>query len=782
LLLTFSYVHSQSLLRGFVLNQQRQPLSGASIQSLSSTDFTYANVNGYFELPTNDLSKIQIQIRYVGYVAFDSLIQLPQDQAILFMLNQSANTLTEISVEDSNLDPLKSKAPNRIAMDASSVEVAPSANMDFNQIIKTLPGVSSNNELSSAYQVRGGNFDENLVYVNDIPIYRPFLANTGRQEGLSFVNPSLVQDIAFYAGGWEAKYGDKLSSSLNISYKEPQELEGNLMASLLGGSVYLGNRMKNDRVSYLIGGRYRDTRYLLNSLEVEGAYFPKFTDIQSLVTFDLTSKQSAQKNKTKLSWLNSYSRNRYLTIPTSQVTEFGSVTTNLRIQTAFQGRETLAYDTYQSGVNLSRVWNEHFATQLIGSVVLTQEQENFEVEGAYRLCDVDNNPNSGSFDECIIVRGVGSQYDYGRNVLDAQLLQLETRNTWLIDEQNLLEFGVGISKTMISDSINEYSFQDSASYVSFTQTIFNELAVDYQNLTSYAQYTYYSTDSTHRFNGGIRANFWTQNTQTYLSPRLSYTYTTKGDHPLILSLSAGAYQQLPFYREFRTYQGDINTNVSAQQSYHMIMGIEKPLQMWNRPFLLSTQVYFKWLTNLIPYDIENMRLRYHTDQPAEGYATGMDVRLNGEFVPGTQSWFSLSLLKTAENLTNFDYGWQRRPTDQRVQIGVFFEDHLPDDPSIRVYLNLQFGSGFAFGPPGNFSLRGRYQGDEYYRADLGLSKSFRLGNGIFQKGWIRLEVLNALGADNTLSYSWIQDVTGASFAIPNSLSARLLNLRLALEL
>ena len=777
-----SIVQAQTLIRGYVLDHEGHPLPNASIQSLSSDQFSYSNNSGYFELDFLDLDQIRIEVRYLGYQSIDSTISLPQQQALVFKLQIAANTLDAIDVQENRFEPILSENPNNLKITSQNLDLAPGPSMDFNQILKTLPGVSSNNELSSSYQVRGGNFDENLVYVNDIPVYRPFLSNTGRQEGLSFVNPSLVKDVSFYAGGWEAKYGDKLSSSLNITYKEPAESEGNIIASLLGGSLYVGNRSKNERISYLLAARHRDTRYLLNSLEVNGAYFPKFSDVQSFVTMDLTKRSLEQQNKTKLGWLVNYSRNRYLTLPTSQVTEFGSVTANLRIQTAFDGREQLDYDTYQTGINLSHLWNAKLASQIIASYVYTQEQENFEVEGVYRLCDVDNNPNSTSFDECIITRGLGAQYDYGRNTLDAQIIQIENRNTWLIDDQKIVEFGLGIQNTSIEDDINEYSFTDSADFVKFNETVFNNLSLSYTNVTGYLQATNYSEDSSQRLHGGVRINHWTQNGQTLISPRISYSFRGTQERAGTLSLTIGSYQQPAFYRELRDYDGSINTQINAQASYHLIAGWEKPLIFWNRPFLLNTQLYLKWLTNLIPYDIENMRLRYHTNQPAKGYATGIDIRLYGEFIPGTQSWFSLGYLKTSENLTQYDFGWQRRPTDQRIQLGVYFEDHLPDDPSWRVYTNLQFGSGFAFGPPNNLTLRGAFQGDEYYRADIGLSKSFEIDRGIMQQGWIRLEVLNALGADNTLSYSWIQDVTGASFAIPNSLSARLLNIKVGFSL
>ena len=357
---------------------------------------------------------------------------------------------------------------NQIKLNAKSVLVMPSAFGDFSKVLSTLPGVSSNNELSSTYSVRGGNFQENLVYVNGIQVYRPFLANTGRQEGLSFINPDFVKDISFYAGGWQPKYGDKLSSSLNIEYKEPDRFEGSASVGLLGGKIYLGGSSDNQRSKFAIGVRHKDARYLLNTLEVSGQYFPKYTDVQGFFTFDLTKKSSSLINKTKLNWLLSYGQNRYQTIPISQSTVFGSVTQNFRLQTDFMGNESLDYDTYQTGFNLSHRINDRLKTSLIASTVSTQEKENFEVEGAYRLCDVDQKSQVDFSDKCIVTRAIGTHFDYGRNALNVHISTIENRNEWLINSNNLFEFGFGMSHQNITDDIHEYGFIDSADYVTTT--------------------------------------------------------------------------------------------------------------------------------------------------------------------------------------------------------------------------------------------------------------------------------------------------------------------------
>ncbi len=781
LVVSFSSLGQDILLRGSVQSTDGIGITDATIEFPDMGNGTITDQKGEFSIQVPSRSTIRLIISHVSFSSLDTVITTGQsDQDVSFELSISNNVLPDIEIIDSS--DLQVIRQNVISVDAKSAQNLPSPFNDFSKVLTTLPGVSSNNELSTTYSVRGGNFDENLVYVDDIPIYRPFLANSGRQEGLSFVNPNMVSNIDFYAGGWSAKYGDKLSSSLNIEYKEPVGLEGNINVGLLGGSAYIGNSNRSERIKYLIGVRHKDSQYLLNTLEIEGEYFPRFTDFQSLFTFDLTRKKSNFRNRTKLNWLFSYGRNRYLTKPTSQLTEFGSVSQNFRLQTAFIGRELLDYDTYQTGIRLSHWLGNKLKTSLIVSTVLTNEEENFDVEGGYRLCDVDNNPASGTFDNCVIVRGVGTQYDYGRNELEAALATVENRYELVVGKNGILEGGLGITYQDINDEINEYSFIDSADFISLTHSAFNSLDLRSQQFFGYLQYQLFSKDSLHEVNMGIRGNLWSESNQLLISPRLLYRLKPRWRQPTYFNFSVGRYQQHPFYRELRNSEGLLNENVTAQKSTHFIAGIDRFMTLWGRPFVLNIQTYYKLLSDLIPYEVDNLRLRYFADNNASGYARGFDIRFNGEFIKGTQSWFSLGLLQTKEDIDGDNRGYIRRPADQMINFGAYFEDHMPNDPSVRVYLSLNFGSGFPFGPPGNRNLRNVFSGDEYYRADLGLSKSFTFSeNKALKNLWLRLEVLNVQAADNTLSYTWIEDVNGTSFAIPNSLSARFLNVRISTE-
>lgn len=762
-------------IEGNIVDENNQTIPSVNIILKSDRSVgTISNIDGQFQiqLPVGNqtliFSHIQYEKREFEITVIENEIQ--QLQVRLFGTSTKLNDIEVIGeVERDAIDPATK-------IDAKSAQNLPSAFGDFNKVLLTLPGVAGNNELSSAYSVRGGNFDENLVYVNDIPVYRPFLSNAGRQEGLSFVNPDLVGDINFYAGGWEAKYGDKLSSSLNIDYKEPEAQEGNFNVGLLGGSAYVGNRINED-IQYLFGARHKDSRYLLNTLETQGQYLPTYTDVQGFFTFDLSG--NGKVNRTKLNWLTSYGRNRYLTLPESQITEFGSVTQNLRIQTAFEGREELNYDTYQSGINLSHRWSNQFLSRWIVSAVYSTEKEYFNVEGAYRICDVDNDPNSGSFNECVTTRGIGTNFDYGRNRLEATLFNAEWRNELLLSNWSVLEGGLGISQNIIEDELNEYSFLDSAGFVTLNRSSFNQLDLRTTTLTGYLQTTLFSKDSMHAVNAGIRTNYLSYNQELLISPRVTYRFKPKWEKETSFRLSIGKYSQPPFYRELRDLEGEIKEDVKAQQSLHIIGAMERGLKWWNRPFLFSVESYYKKLKNVIPYDIDNVRLRYFPENNATAYAYGLDLRINGEFIKGTQSWFSLGLLSTREDIEEDDKGYIRRPSDQHINLAFFFEDHLPNDPSVRVYVNSVFGSGYPLGPPNDFKNRNAFSGDEYYRIDIGLSKSFELKNHKYLKTlWLRAEVLNALAADNTLSYSWIEDVNGSQLAIPNSLSARFLNLRI----
>ncbi|MEQ6118426.1 carboxypeptidase-like regulatory domain-containing protein [Reichenbachiella sp. MALMAid0571] len=755
---------------GVVLDSLNNPIEGVHIKVIPSDAIVLTDSKGKFNLKLKK-NHYTMEFSHVEFHSEIREINFKKYAVLRFDVQMKSRTTVLEGVEVKDEKKRETGVSGMETIDAKNIQNLPSGTGEFNKILSTLPGVVSNNELSSAYSVRGGNFDENLVYVNGIQVYRPFLVRAGRQEGLSFINPDLVSNIEFSAGGWQAKYGDKLSSVLNIDYKKPDKSTGSVNLSLLGGSVHYEGNNEDRGVSYIVGIRHKNTKYLLGSLETKGQYLPKFTDVQAYVN------KKFKNNRTNLGVLVSTAHNRYLTIPEKKQTDFGTVDRSYRLTVAFDGREILKYDTYQTGINLSHVFSDNFKSYLISSVVKTNERENFEIEGGYRLCDLNNNPSSNNFDECVVIRGVGTNYNYGRNSLEASIVNVEQKNEVYINN-DLLEFGVRWDQEKIDDALSEYAFIDSADFSSITENRKNEIHLNSQRLSAYVQYTTVSADSAHSFSFGTRLNYWSINEQLLVSPRLNYLYNPSGNTNYRFAF--GFYQQPPFYRELRDRQGNINMDVKAQTSMHFIAGLDHYFTAWGRPFKFTAEAYHKKMENINPYDVENVRLRYFANNDTKAFAQGIDFRVNGEFIEGTQSWFSLGILNTREDIPNDGKGYIRRPTDQRINLGIFFEDHFPNDPSTKVNLNMLFGSGLPFGPPGRDDLRNAFPGDEYYRVDIGFSKSInihssaKISPNTLSFG---VEILNLLGADNTISYTWIKDVENNQFAIPNSLSARFLNFR-----
>jgi len=758
-------------LLGKVSDTLGNPISEVNIYVESLSTGTTSDSTGRFRLLLPSDSTLTVTLSHVEYLTVVQKVNIEagKELDLRFSLNFSRKLLDDVEIRG-HTELLRDQV-SVFSIPPKSAKLIPSPFGDFNRILGTLPGVVSNNELSATYGVRGGNFDENLVYVNDMPLYRPFLVRSGQQEGLSFINPDLVQSVVFSAGGWQSRYGDKLSSVLNIEYKQPQSFAGSTTLSLLGLATHLEGTNGSKRMSYLVGLRHKNSEYLLNTLETKGQYFPRFTDLQTQFNFQL-----GQKNKTDLSLLFSFARNRYKVEPENRETSFGTFNQALRLFVAFDGRDLLNYDTYQNGIKLSHKVSSRTLSKLILSGFATREREYFDVEGGYRLCDVDRIFGSSTFDECVALRGIGTNYVSGRNRLDAIVFNAEIRTEHSLNGNNLFEWGVGYSYQEVSDRIREYGFIDSAQFVSIEGVIQSEIDLVTNQVTGYVQNTS-NIQNNHIFNYGVRLNYWDFSDQLLISPRLQYSYHPSWQKDVVFRAAAGLYSQPPFYRELRDRQGNINVNVKAQSSIHAIAGVDYQFSIWNRPFKFTSEAYYKHLYNVNPYDVNNVRIRYHAHNDARAYAYGFDFRVNGEFIKGTESWFSLSLLNTKEDIENDERGFIRRPSDQRITLGVFFEDHFPNDPSLRMNLGLFYGSGLPFGPPNNDEYRNFYSGEAYQRVDIGFSKMILFEKGFLESLWFSAEVLNLLGSDNTISYIWIKDFSNQQYAVPNSLSARFLNLK-----
>lgn len=778
---TFQYIFGQdAVVRGIVTDSTLTPIEDVSIRIEGINRGTSTGEQGYYVLKVPEGDYILV-ISHVEYQTITKNIQLNSGDILVenIVLKPDIRLLQQVEVIG------KSSAADRkeaglTKLDPQTAKTIPSAFNDFTRILVTLPGVVSNNELSSSYSVRGGNYDENLVYVNDIPVYRPFLVRSGQQEGLSFINPDLISSVSFSSGGWQAKYGDKLSSSLNVTYKKPDQTRASLTGGLLGGAAHVEGATANQKISYLLGGRLKSAQYLLNTLETNGQYLPRFVDVQSYISFDLDGNPN--RTTTELGILTAYANNRYLVRPESRETNFGTLQQAFKLFVAYEGQETLSYRTFQNGLKLSHRFDNRWSNQFIGSWVNTQEREYFDLIGAYRLCDVQIDPSGKMGKECNTVLGVGANYAHARNKLSAHIFNLENRTAFAFNPSNTVEFGVGYAYEVIEDRLQQYNFSDSAGYATIHDRVQNSLDLQSQRWFAFAQNTFEPGDE-HTLHYGIRVNYWSVNQQWLVSPRVQYAFKPAGLRDVVLRFAGGLYQQPPFYRELRDRKGHLNYDIKAQSSVHAIAGMDYQFTMFGRDFTFLTEFYYKHLYNVIPYEVDNVRIRYYAENNAMAYATGVDFRINGEFIEGAESWFSLGFLRTREDIAEDGQGYIRRPSDQLINLGIFFQDHFPNDPSSRVYLSLLYGSGLPFGPPEQPYYRNFFNGPDYKRVDIGFSKQlfFRQenteDNAFLRSLSLGAEILNVLGADNTISFTWITDVNNNQYAVPNRLSARFLNIK-----
>jgi hypothetical protein len=791
----------QAIIQGQVTNAQQQPLAGATISIEKSTNSTLADAQGKFKLSVEPNQEFTVWVTYIGYVKFEKqLTLLPGETRYLTVeLSDNAKELQAVEVRGKSANDTR-EVVSITKIDPRLTQSLPSPFQEFNKILVTLPGVTSNNELSSAYSVRGGNYDENLVYVNGMEVYRPFLSMSGQQEGLSFVNPDLVEEVTFSSGGWQPKYGDKLSSVLDIQYRTPQKFKGSISGSLTGGSVHAEGIVFSKRLGYLVGVRHKNAGYVLNSLEVEGDYQPIFTDVQTYFTYDLSKashRATGAAPITQLSLLANIAQNDYQVRPETRETTFGTQAQVLRLLVGYDGQEQMKYTTWQSGLRLQHEFSSDLRGELIYSTLYSQEREYRDLEAGYRFCDVMPMPSVSPFNRCAGERGVGSTYNYSRNKLRAAIQALEGKMTYRFGSQHIFSTGLKSGWESIKDELQEYAFTDSSDYVSDLSTLSVNQTLTTTRWQGFVQ-DEWAIDSTQTLTYGVRLHYWSGNKQLSISPRVQYAVRLASLPDWSFKVAAGSYVQAPLYRELRVSNGDLVKDVENQQVWHFITGTEYQFKKWGRPFKLTTEAYIKYMPTVIPFEQENMRLRYLPNVKATAYAIGADMRVNGEFIKGEESWFSVGFLSTKENLEDDSTevrdpitgevepvaakGYIRRPTDQRLNFGIFFQDHLPKYPTWKMYLNLAFSTGLPFGPPGLLNHRSAFNGPAYRRVDLGISKLISVrgadaaGFGL-ESFWLSLEVLNLIAANNVISYNYVKDTSGITYAVPNYLTGRLVNVR-----
>lgn len=779
---------NNATLTGKVVDENGQSLELVNIALRDYPIGTSSNRRGEFLLRIPARREVTIVFSSMGFVTSERTIEAGPEERVTIevKLFRSTTEIGEINVTEnrrsrSGMDRIDPRLTNNLsAAGGSSVEA----------LIKTLPGVSSNNELSSQFSVRGGNFDENLVYVNDIEIYRPFLIRAGQQEGLSFINSDLVSSIEFSAGGFSARYGDKMSSVLDIKYRRPTELKGSVTGSMLGGSVHVEDMALNGKLSHITGIRYKTNKYLLGSLDEKGEYDPRFVDIQTYITWKFSDKLD-------ISFLGNIAQNRYNFIPQTRETAFGTWDVPLNTTIYFQGSEVDNFLTQLGALSLNYHPNENLNLKFIASAYVATEAETYDILGEYYLNQLERNMSSEEYGDSILNLGVGTFLNHARNYLDASVLSVSHKGAYN-SENHLLNWGVKIQHESIDNQINEWIYRDSTGYslpysdseVLLYYTLNSKSSLQTLRTTAYFQDTWQvpviSGDL--YLNGGIRTHFWSFNRETVISPRLSINYFPEWKQDISFRFATGWYHQPAFFKELINPEGEIETNNKAQRSFQVLLGSDYIFTAWNRPFRFSSEAYYKHMTSLVPYQIDNVRIRYLPDQLAKGYAAGLDMKINGEFVSGVQSWASLSVMKTQENIEGDGHGYIPRPTDQRFNFSLYFQDYLPGNPSWKMYMSAFYGSRLPIGPPRSERWQDTFRMPPYRRVDMGISKALisqsspgtRKVLEYIDDLSLSLEVFNLLNINNTVSYFWVTSNWGDMYAVPNYLTSRKINLKIAI--
>ncbi len=782
-------------IKGQVVDSLNMPLSFVNITIIESNEGGVTDDQGHFLFYTRASFPMTLALSSIGFEDKQKKISSQSDlKDLKIILKSKAEQIDQVDVEgnikDQSFTVLDPKLINRLP-DAGGGNIE--------GLVKSQMGVASNNELSSQYRVRGGNYDENLVYVNDIEIYRPFLIRSGQQEGLSFVNPNLISSLKFSPGGFEAQYGDKMSSVLDVRYKQPKQLRGSISASLLGASGHIEGSSKNEKFRAIAGIRYKTNKYLLGTLDVSGDYNPTFFDAQTFLTYRLN-------DRLQLEALGYYSYNAYDFVPEDRNTVFGTINEAKSLRIYFEGQER---DLFQNGLGaISLKFNPNAFNQykITAMGYRTFEEETYDILGQYWLQDVE--PTDGSTpkpEDGVQNIGVGSNLEHARNDLLGVVQNVAFQGKHQINNQ-LLTWEVKYQHERFKDHINEWEMRDSAGYsipyvdthVKLHYSLNADLETNTNRLTAYIQdeFAVNTGIGTLLFNAGIRTAYWDYNNEFLFSPRVNVLLHPNNNKRTRYRLATGIYYQSPFYRELRTPEGELNENIKSQKSVQLVLGYDKLFEVFERPFKFTSEAYYKHLTDLNPYQIDNVRIRYSGKNNAKGYATGIDFKLNGEFVEGIDSWVNLSVMKTEEDILDDFYtvedengeeqivypGYIPRPSDQRVNFSIFFQDYLPNNPTFSVNLSLYYGSGLPFGPPQAERYKAIHRMPSYRRVDIGFAKDLKniLKSKTIKNAFIALEVFNLFNISNTISYTWVNDVNGRQYAVPNYLTSRRINLKLAL--
>ncbi|MFP9098196.1 TonB-dependent receptor plug domain-containing protein [Flavobacterium sp. RHBU_24] len=808
----------QPMIYGIAVDQSYQPLEQAKIyyDDVDGRHETYSDRTGFYKLDLPVERKVVVWFAHKSFKGelFVELEHMQQGEAIEF--NFSSETILKDVIIDRDTGRKELEGISIIPREV--IENIPGLSQGVENIVKLMGGATGSNELSTQYSVRGGNYDENLVYVNDVEIYRPFLIRSGQQEGLSFTNTAMIRNVDFSAGGFQAKYGDKMSSVLDITYRRPTSYGAQLEASFLGGSLTFDAISKDKKWSAMVGGRYRNNSLLVNSQQTESNYKPTFADVQSVVNY-------RPGKKWEFNFIGNISQNTYNYQPFFRQTNFGTISEPIALQIVYDGQEKDEYRTFFGALTAEYILSEKSKLKFISSVYHTQEQEYFDILAQYALGDVDTNIGSDTFGDIQFARAVGSQLNHARNDLDGLINNFEVKGEHKIGKNNI-QWGAKYTREDFRDRLVEWEVIDSAGFSIRPPVIdyipndqpynaYSGPLVPYQsaratNFVTTNRYSGYAQWG-RRFdvgkavlfiNAGTRIQQWKVDgaaekgkSQVVVSPRAQLALKPYWDMDMLFRLSGGVYSQPPFYRELRDSTGTVQPNVKAQNSYHIVAGTDYSFtNSKQRKFKLVAEAYYKMMDNINTYTLENVRIRYRANNDATAYAYGADLRLNGELVPGTESWVTVGYMKTEENYR--DKGYIARPTDQRLRFAVLFQDYVPNIPSLRVYLNMVYNTGLPGGSP-SYADSYLYQSrlNAYRRADAGFSYVIidrnddkltpKTANWLkgFKQLTLGLEIFNLFDNQNAITNTWVRDVyTKASYGIPNYLTSRVFSLKLSAKI
>lgn len=767
-------------LTGKVIDENNDPVEFASVSCAKQGKMTMTALNGTYSLQLQSADSVEIRFSMIGYKTKVRVLRRPRGkQTMQVVLHSSDNALSEVTITGKRIETGQTQELSK-----EHIKNMPSTTGNaVEEMIQSQAGVSTHSELSSQYNVRGGSFDENSVYINNVEIFRPFLVRSGQQEGISVINPDMVEKIGFSTGGYEARYGDKMSSALNIEYRRPKRFEASATASMLGASAFVG--MSNKKFSWSNGLRYKTTKYLLGSMDTKGEYQPTFIDYQTYLTY-------SPNKRWDIKFLGNISNNHYNFTPEDRETNFGTMENVKAFKVYFDGHEKDVFRTFFGSLGITRKFGENTSLSLIASAFNTREQEKYDIQGQYWLTQTETSENLG----------VGTYFQHTRNCLKAHVesakLLFKTKQ-----KKHDIEAAFTYKWEHINENSVEYEMRDSSKYsiphtgkdlyMIYSMRAKNTLTAN--RIEAYAQDTYRFTGSAgktlYTLNYGVRLAYWSFTKETILSPRLSLGIIPAFNDNITMRFATGLYYQAPFFKEIRdttTVNGityaSLNRKAKSQRSIHFIAGFDYRFKMNNRPFKFTAEAYYKALGNLVPYSVNNVKVVYYGDNMCSGHAAGLDLKLFGEFVPGTDSWVSLSLMNTSMKLNGKSIPL---PTDQRYAVNMFFTDYFPGTTRWKMSLKLALADGLPFSAPHRELESNVFRAPAYKRADIGLNYRIIDNNDRHNKRnpirnlWVGAECLNLLGINNVNSYYWITDVTGQQYAVPNYLTGRQINVKVSVD-